>query len=169
MASASLVLLSGCGFLIVHGVRHAYNEYTRQVREVDAALARYGTYVLHMQPEKVAEMFDSSGEISQDDQAPVLGRSAILALLHSRSGCKVLEYAVTATSTTVNGTNATQSGSYRQKVVAPSGETVVANGTFEAQWSYQRDGQWLFTHLHTAAGGPGHGVPKKLREGSVSP
>ena len=151
LACVALAMLSGCGFVIVHGVRHAYVAYTtKQENEINAALARYRTLTLRMQPEKVAAMFDLNGEVSHESQDPVIGREAILAFVNSFVGYKILEYELTATSTAVQGESATQKGTYRQKVIAPTGETVAVQGTFEARWSRQT-GSWLISRMHTVS------------------
>lgn len=153
----SLWLLSGCAFVVIHGIRHAYTTYVKPVNEVEAALAQYRTLVLGMQTDKAASMFDASAELSHEDQTPVVGQVAISAFLSSFVGYKVLEYELTATGTTLNGETAIQLGNYRQKVEAPGGETVAVRGRFEARWSHQANGSWLISRLHTASGSGGTG------------
>ena len=152
-----LCLLSGCAFVVLHGVRHAYKTYVKPVNEVEAALAQYRALVLGMQPDKVALMFDASAELSQEDRAPVVGQAAISAYLNSFVGYKVLEYELAATGTTLKGETAIQLGNYRQTVEAPGGETVAVHGRFEARWSHQADGSWLISRLHTASDSAGTG------------
>lgn len=146
-----LCLLSGCAFVVIHGVRHAYKTYIKPVSEVEAALARYRGLVLGMQTDKVALMFDASAELSHDDRAPVVGQAAISAYLNAFVGYKVLDYELAATGTTLKGETAIQLGNYRQTMAAPGGETVADRGRFEARWSHQADGSWLISRLHTAS------------------
>ena len=152
-----LALLSGCAFVVLHGVRHAYKTYVKPVSEIEAALAQYRTLVLGMQPDKVALMFDASAELSHEDRAPVVGQAAISAYLNSFAGYKVLEYELAATGTTLKGETAIQLGNYRQTVEAPGGDTVADRGRFEARWLHQADGRWLISRLHTASGSAGAG------------
>ena len=146
----ALALLPGCGFIIVHGTRQAIAAYTSQESEVNDALARYRALVLRMEPDKLAETFDSRGEVSNGNQTPLKGREAILTFFNSFAGFKILEYEIAATSTTVQGDKAVQKGNYREKMVEPSGETVTVKGIFSAQWSRQPDGHWLILRMHTA-------------------
>ena len=152
-----LALLSGCAFVVLHGVRHAYNTYVKPVNDVEAALAQYRNLVLGMHPDKVALMFDATAELSFEDQPAVVGQAAISAYLSSFVGYEVLEYDLAATGTTLKGETAIQLGNYRQKVEAPGGEVVAVRGTFEARWSHQADGSWLISRLHTASGSAGTG------------
>ena len=152
-----LALLSGCAFVVLHGVRHAYNTYVKPVNDVEAALAQYRNLVLGMHPDKVALMFDATAELSFEDQPAVVGQAAISAYLNSFVGYEVLEYDLAATGTTLKGETAIQLGNYRQKVEAPGGESVAVRGTFEARWSHQADGSWLISRLHTASGSAGTG------------
>ena len=152
-----LAFLSGCAFVVLHGVRHAYKTYVKPVSEVEAALAQYRALVLGMQPDKMALMFDASAELSHEDSPPLVGQAAISVYLNSFVGYKVLEYELAATGTTLKGETAIQLGKYRQTVEAPGGKTVADRGSFEARWSHQADGRWLISRLHTASGSAGTG------------
>lgn len=150
--SAPLLLLSGCGFLVIHGVRHAMSAYSKKDDEaVEAALARYRESVLAGKTDQLPDLFDPSGELSRDDQPAVSGRAALAAYFKSSAGTKVVDYELKATSTSVSGDQATQKGRYREKVVTPAGQTVSGQGTFDASWSRQSDGRWLLHRLHTTA------------------
>lgn len=152
-----LTQISGCGFVIVRGVRHAYAEYGKQQKAVAAELARYGGYVRVMENEKVADMFDPEGELSVENETPVVGRGAILKFLNTAPRDTVIDYAVSATTTAVEGTRATQKGHYYQKALSAAGETVQVHGSFEATWAYQRGGQWLISRMHTTEEGRSSG------------
>src|SRR5438105_3070367 len=78
------LLLSGCGFLVIHGVRHAMSAYSSKDGEaVDAALARYRTLTLDGKTDQLPDLFDGTGEVSHDDQTPIAGRAALATFFKS--------------------------------------------------------------------------------------
>lgn len=149
LVCALVTTLQGCVFIIVHGVRHAYATYTQQERDVSSALARYQTLRLGTEFEQVAEMFDLNGEMSRDDERPVIGPVAILTALKS-PGSRMLAYELTAKSTSIEGKTATQNGTYRESRSSSSGDSVTTEGTFDARWIRQSEGNWLISRIHTA-------------------
>ncbi|MBS0446444.1 MAG: nuclear transport factor 2 family protein [Proteobacteria bacterium] len=152
-AIAVLVLfgLSGCGLLIGHVVRQVEGE-KRQEAEVVASLARYRQLSVAADAERLADMYDSGGELSHGDGPPHVGHDDILAFLKGYAGYRIRTYELQATSTSVEGDGrVTQEGRYSQTVVAPGGKTITAAGTFSARWAHQPDGRWLLRRMHTAS------------------
>ena len=143
--------LTGCGFVVVHTAKKAYRELTKDERDIEYALNRYRFLTTQGEFDKAAEMFDQGAELSKDGQAPVIGREAIRASFKSAAGLKVVDFELTATSTSASGAKGTQQGTYHQRVKSPEGEIVDADGSFEAEWSQQVGGAWLLHRMHTSA------------------
>jgi len=150
-AGLLLASLTGCGFVVIHGARKAYEVYTADDRKVDTRLGEYRQLVVERKLDQLTAMFEPAGELSQDAQPPLVGRAAIAAFLRSSAGAKVVEYELKPASTSAHGDSASQKGSFRQRLLTPDGQTLMAQGEFEATWSRQGDGTWLLRRLHTAS------------------
>lgn len=148
---AALVPMAGCGFVVVHGVRHAITAHRQQEDDVTAALARCAALVLRMQARPLVEMFDLNGELLRDGRDAIVGREALSAFIDSLVGFRVLEFELRATSTTLLGNEAVQQGNYHRKIVVPGGQSVTADGVFNARWLLQADGRWLIVRMQTTA------------------
>lgn len=118
-------------------------------QEVRAALAHYVDLVRAMDSAGIAAMFAADGEIVNPGQAPVHGPAAIEAFLKQFESYKVLDETMTAATTTVTGVRATQSGTYKQTVRTPDGNTLNVSGGFDAEWIRDR-GAWRLRRLATA-------------------
>jgi len=146
-AGLLLASLTGCGFVVIHGARKAYEVYTADDRKVDTRLGEYRQLVVERKLDQLTAMFEPAGELSQDAQPPLVGRAAIAAFLRSSAGAKVVEYELKPASTSAHGDSASQKGSFRQRLLTPDGQTLMAQGEFEATWSRQGDGTWLLRDL----------------------
>ncbi len=157
LTSSSVLVLgmvasqSGCGYLVIHGTRALYREYKQQNRDVNAALARYRIHMLQGEPAEAAELFGADAEWTHDQQAPIVGRAAILGHLTAASELRLIEYDITASDTRLIRDGAVQSGSYRQKQITPQGELLTAQGQFEARWSHEPGNPWRIATMRTTA------------------
>lgn len=142
---------SGCGYLVIHGSRVIYLDYKQQSSDVNAALARYRSHVLLGELAEAAEMFGADAEWTHDQQAPLVGRAAILGRFNAIADHKVVEYDITATDTRLIRDGALQTGTYRQKLMTPQGELVAARGEFEARWSHEPGNPWQIAKMRTTA------------------
>ena len=142
---------SGCGYLVIHGTRVIYLEYKQQNRDVNAALARYRSHMLQGEPAEAAELFGADAEWTHDQQAPIVGRAAILGHLTAASEPKLIEYDITASDTRLIRDGAVQSGTYMQKRITPQGELLTAQGQFEARWSHEPGNPWRIATMRTTA------------------
>jgi len=118
-------------------------------QDVQAALAHYADLVQKMDSPGIAAMFAPDGEIVNPGQTPVHGPAAIEAFLKQFEGFKVLSETMTADTTTVTGASAVQTGSYRQTVRTPDGQTLNVSGGFEAEWIRDAAGVWRLRRLGT--------------------
>jgi len=130
--------------------RHVYNEYTKDERGVEAALARYSDLVRQQEPDKIVSMFDSSAEVSVDSDKPAVGRDEIHAYFKVLAKSKVVEFELKATSTTVTKDDASQRGTYLQTTNDAAGEGRTLKGTFEATWTRKPGGDWLLHRMRTS-------------------
>ena len=119
-------------------------------RTVAAALENYVQLLRRQDAAGLAELFVPEGSSSHADQKPIVGRSAIRAFLESFASYKVLAHEMPVTSVSVQGNRVTQTGTYRQTVRTPAGETIQVRGVFVAEWERQPDGRWLIRRMHTA-------------------
>jgi uncharacterized protein (TIGR02246 family) len=152
LVCAVFMALGGCR-AAMREARHDAAVKRHEASQVVAALARYRQLVVEVDAEGLADMFDATGELSHNNEKPHVGHEAIRGLLKNFVGYKVQDYELRAISTTVESDGATQYGTYRQTVLTPGGDTVKAEGTFEADWLHQPDGRWLLRRMHTASTG----------------
>jgi hypothetical protein len=146
---AAALPLAGCGFLVVHTARHVYSEATKDERLVEAALKNYQQIVVSGKYGHIGDAFDATAELSHDNAAPIVGREAIDAFFKSFAGYDVREYELKAASTVVDGNAATQSGTYRQVVSPPGGDSQTVTGQFSIEWTHPPGGAWLIHKLRT--------------------
>ena len=102
-----------------------------------------------MNPAAIAAMYAPDGEIVNPGQAPIQGRAAIEAFLSGFANYQVLENATVPSSTKITGNSAVQAGSYHQRVRTPQGQVIEVSGSFKAEWSQQRSGEWLIQRMGT--------------------
>jgi len=119
-------------------------------QDVRAALARYVQLVRKMDHAGIAATFAPDGEIVNPGQDPVRGPAAIEAFLRKFSGYKVLSETMTASTTSVTGANASQTGTYRQTVRTPEGQVLHVSGGFTAEWVRNDAGAWRIRRMATS-------------------
>ncbi len=146
---AAACLLPGCGFLVVRGARHVYGEMTKDDKAVDAALEAFAQRMLHKDFSAAAALFTADGTLQHDGQPPTVGPAAIQAYLQSFEGLSIQAYVLKPGSTSTSGDSASQRGSYSQTVQTVAGESLSAQGEFEADWQRQPGGRWLLRRLLT--------------------
>jgi len=117
--------------------------------EVRAALAHYAKLVRKMDHAGIAAMFAPDGEIVNPGQDPIRGPAAIEAFLKQFSSYKVVSETLTAATTRVMGAQATQSGTYHQRVRAPDGKMLEVSGGFDAEWIRDAAGAWRIKRMST--------------------
>lgn len=123
---------------------------TQDVRpELRAALATYDTLIQRMDAEAIGASFVAEGQSIDGDQPPLTGPVAIRDHLLTFAAFKVLENHLEADSTSVHGDTGWQTGTYRQRVRVPAGDTVTASGRFEITWNRIAPANWKIRRLHT--------------------
>jgi uncharacterized protein (TIGR02246 family) len=118
--------------------------------EVRAALVRYAELVQKMDHAGIAAMFAADGEIVNPGQDPIRGPEAIDAFLLKFSDYHVISETMTPEKTTLDGDRATQSGTYRQRVRTPDGQTVEVSGGFDLEWVRDTTGAWRIRRISTS-------------------
>lgn len=114
------------------------------------ALMRYNGFVIAMNADSIAACFRPDGEMQDAGSPPIVGPSAIRAHLQSFAAYHVLENRLTVDSSRMFGDTVTERGAFWQRVRLPSGDTVVAQGRFDARWIRDSPGHWRLRRLATA-------------------
>jgi len=146
---AALGPLPGCGFIIVHGVKEivATSQKNRKA-EVDAELARFTDFMRRADYDSASRMFTADAQVRVEPREPIVGRVATADLFASAfSASKPAAYVMQPTSTSDEGEQIRQNGSYGRTAVDPAGRPVVQRGTFEAVWTHPSDGRWSLRSL----------------------
>lgn len=99
-----------------------------------------------MEPDKLAAMDETDGELSHNGHPPVVGREAIETHLSALGATKVTAYELAATSTTSGSRWRDAEG---HLAADARDDTETALGVFEAHWVHLPDGRWLLTRMHT--------------------
>jgi uncharacterized protein (TIGR02246 family) len=117
--------------------------------EVRAALQRYVHLVQRMDNAGIAAMFAPDGEVVNPGRDPIKGRPAIQAFLEQFAGYHVINETMVPRTTTVDGTHARQTGTYRQRVRGPDGNVIDVSGNFVLDWIRDGSGVWLIQRAAT--------------------
>lgn len=117
--------------------------------DVVAALGAYRQSVLAMNVDASVALMEPDIAISHGDQAGLVGRDKVAAMLRGFAGYKVQAYTLVAESTTVTGATAHQHGHWIQDVTAPDGKPLHVSGVFDATWHHDADGAWRIAKMHT--------------------
>lgn len=144
----AVIFVAGCSLIAKNGVAQTGTAPAAE-EQISIALSRYRELIVRMEPAAVASAFTEQGAVSHGDQAPVVGREAIRAFMATFSSYKIIEYELKVTSAQVGSNAATQTGTYRQVVTVPAGQTVTVQGTFVAEWELQFGNHWLLRSMHT--------------------
>ena len=116
---------------------------------VSAALERYAHFAAAMAYDSVAALFTDKGELVTAGQPTITGPAAILAHLQSFVGFRVLANDLHADTTRAALDTAYQAGTFRQRVIVPSGDTVVAQGRFTIVWVRDPVSGWRIRRMAT--------------------
>ena len=116
---------------------------------VNAALARYAKFATAMAHDSVAALFAERGELGGAGQPTIVGPAAIRAHLESFKGYHVLTNDLHADTTLASRDTAYQAGTFRQRVIIPNGDTVVAQGRFSVVWARERGDVWRIKTMGT--------------------
>ena len=114
---------------------------------VEQALQRYSDGVAKMDAAAVSGLYTADGELRSTGATPVKGREAIREHLEKLGGYRVESNVVASESVSFDGSDAIQKAAYRQKVLAPSGQSIEAHGRLEAVWTLESDGVWRLKSL----------------------
>jgi ketosteroid isomerase-like protein len=117
--------------------------------QVISALAGYDSLIVRMDHDGIAATFTRDGETADGDQAPLHGPDAIRAQLMTFAAFHVLANRLDPDSTLVSGDTAWQTGSYRQRVQVPAGDTIEVSGRFTAVWRRTAPARWQLWRMHT--------------------
>lgn len=118
-------------------------------REVQSALAHYGALAAAMSHDSVAALFTDAGELVTAGQPTIVGPDSIRAHLQSFVGFRVLSNDLHADTTRATSDSAYQAGTFRQRVVIPSGDTVTAQGRFSVDWVFDAAHGWRIRRMAT--------------------
>lgn len=116
---------------------------------IDAALAHYARLAAAMSHDSVAALFTDAGELVTAGQPTIVGPDSIRAHLQSFVGFRVLSNDLHADTTRASIDSAYQGGTFRQRVVIPSGDTVTAQGRFSVNWVYDAAHGWRIRRMAT--------------------
>jgi len=117
--------------------------------QVRGALQRYVRLVQRMDHAGIATMFAADGEVLNPGRDPIKGRGAIQAFLEQFAGFEVINEMMVPRTTSVDGSHATQIGTYRQRVRGPDGNIIDVSGKFVLDWIRDGSGVWLIQRMAT--------------------
>jgi uncharacterized protein (TIGR02246 family) len=142
-------ILSGCGAAAPSSVPTATPDYASEVR---AAMQKYSDAVRAMNSDAIAAFYTPDGEAWDRGKLNARGPDAIRTFLKSFDGVvRVDSYQTTITSVTIQGEEATITGTYEQTyTLLADGRSGTARGTYTAEWVRQPDGAWLVQRMTTA-------------------
>lgn len=118
-------------------------------REVESALAHYGALAAAMAHDSVAALFTETGALVTAGQPTIEGPAAIRTHLQSFVGFHILSNDLHTDTSRATGDSAYQAGTFRQRVVIPAGDTVVAQGRFSVRWVHDAEHGWRIRRTAT--------------------
>ncbi len=119
-----------------------------EVQSIDKHVARYNNLLLKIEGDSLADCYTIDGELAGENQNSVFGRDSIRKLFKSFAGVHILEYTSKADSTIFLKDFAVQKGTYFQKVIVASGDTLELGGQYESTWIKDKH-DWLIKKMYT--------------------
>ena len=120
--------------------------YAQQRNEngVETAMKKYDCLILKTNPDSIAMLYAPDGELGN----MAAGRDSIRNFLSRFNNYKVLMQESKTSFITINRDTAFQTGTYRQKVIVPSGDTVSVRGIFNVKWIWTKNA-WKIKRMDT--------------------
>ncbi len=116
---------------------------------IRTATQRYAKLVEAMDEAGIAAMFAPEGDLEVPGRQPIRGPAEIRHYLEGFRNFHVLSEAMTTDAVSVQGSTAHSSGTYRQQVRLPEGNTVEVHGKYALDWVMRSDGAWQITRMGT--------------------
>ncbi len=114
-------------------------------RGVRAAMEEYDRLILHMNVDSIAMLYAPEGELGDIAR----GRDSIRHFLARFRNIRVLSQASGSDTVLIGGDTAWQLGTYHQRDILPSGDSVSVHGTFKARWVWIYPGGWHIRRMDT--------------------
>jgi len=130
-----LILITGCS-------RENINS------EIKYRLGSYGKFIETMQPDSLAQFYLPQGSLSGQGESPIVGPKAIAKHLKQFIDFTVLEYRFTTDSIYTRGDTVLSNGSYFQKVIVPTKDTLALGGKIICKWMFDNQ-QWKIQSMFT--------------------
>lgn len=111
---------------------------------VETAMKKYDRLILKTNADSIAMLYSPDGELGN----VATGRDSIRNFLNRFNNYKVLMQESKTSFITINRDTAFQTGIYRQKVIIPSGDTVLVKGIFNAKWIWTKN-VWEIKRMDT--------------------
>jgi hypothetical protein len=108
---------------------------SRNESGVETAMKKYDRLILKMNPDSIALFYSADGELGN----MATGRDSIRNFLNRFNNFKVLMQDSKTSFITINRDTAFQTGTYHQKVIIPSGDTVSVKGIFNVKWIWTKN------------------------------
>ncbi len=117
-------------------------------QELTDRLTQYGKFIVAMKPDSLAGFYLPNGSLSGENEKPIIGPVSIAKHLKKFTDFYVLAYTFTTDSTyTANDTVFTK-GSYFQKVVIPTKDTLELGGNVRCKWVFSKH-TWMLQSMYT--------------------
>ena len=123
----------------------------RDSASLNAALDHYASLTVQMASDSISALYAPDGVLAATGRAPIQGPDSIGAFLETFRAYHVLSDTMRADGLIVWGDTAWQSGTFRQHVLVPAGDTVFAHGRFLFMWVRGAAGTW---QIHWASTRP---------------
>jgi hypothetical protein len=116
--------------------------------DLSQRLTQYGKFMVAMKPDSLAGFYMPTGSLSGENEKPIIGPKSISKHLKRFTDFNVLVNTFKTDSTyTANDTVFTQ-GSYFQKVVIPSKDTLELGGKVRCKWVFYKH-TWMLQSMYT--------------------
>jgi hypothetical protein len=111
---------------------------------VETAMRKYDRLILNTNSDSIAKLYSPDGELGN----MAAGRDSIRNFLNRFNNYKVLMQDSKTSFITINRDTAFQTGTYYQKVIVPSGDTVSVKGIFNVKWIWTKS-VWQIKRMDT--------------------
>ncbi len=133
-------------FTLIISLLSGFSCYAQPRNEsgVETAIKKYDRLILKTNPDSIALLYTTDGELGN----MAVGRDSIRNFLNRFNNYKVLMQDSKTSFITINRDTAFQTGTYHQKVIVPSGDTVSVKGIFNVKWIWTKS-IWQIRRMDT--------------------
>ncbi|HCL82940.1 MAG TPA: hypothetical protein DIC22_03140 [Chitinophagaceae bacterium] len=131
--------------LTVFTVCYSCSAQNKSKKGVEQAMKKYDLLILSMNTDSIARLYTPDGELGNMAR----GRDSIRNFLNGFKNFKVLSQVSETKIISIEQDTAILTGTYKQTVIVPVNDTVMAKGLFTVKWIWLKQDGWHIQRMDT--------------------